>query len=869
MKNFYLLTKTLLVAVGLLVGTSAWAVDYTSTSTNDGVTTTTINFYTYAFAKYAFRSSGTLNYTSNSVTTTNSQTLYLVQDYSDFTFYNYLALPNNDANVVLRRGSSGSSASSTNEGLFAGGRKRYYMSLTNLHVGDVITFTVNTGSANLQFTSSNATYLVESTPTAVKGGTTNATSGTEYTITSGTQLDMYFGADANQNDYIGIITIKSQYDAVSNPSIAITAQSGTSTTARITAGISTSGSTVTTYYTTDGRTPTPADNDGSFTTATKDVVFTSSNTLKAISVTSGTFGGSSYVVSEDIEVAPETLVAPTLTVTAITKVGDVYYPTYSFSSDQSSLNTVPDAGDLTYTYTFAGGSPATGTEYAATSAGTLSVTVSAEGYTTSTATEVNIVSLDKTYAFDGSKIYDHSDNGSGGDGTANGVGQHYYSTAGMVLNGITISGLAHAWAITAGNSTGFLGRTSSGSVTYNGSFPEGSFMRYYNLVWGGSGSWSVANSNTVNFNQYGGFTTIEIYVPSASATAYSIASGTNLTNNGTFDSNITGWDTKGTITKEGDSSTSGSGFGYNASGWAEMWADNNSASADYAHYNSDCYIAQRYVNIPAGNYCVTADLVANGGNVSAFTISVNGEVKQTANGYFDDWTTKTYVVNVPSDGGCITIKYCPENGGRAWVGIDNVSCVYGFNNVSKTISAAGWATYCSPYPLDFSSSIANLKKAYLVTGATGNTLDLAEITGTVPANTGILLEGEGVVTEVPVTIPVVASSSTDVSANKLVGVTTNTPIDAEAGYVLMGSPRVGFYKNSNDFTVGANTAYLPADFAGARMAFFGFDDEATGVQNLTPALSEGEGVVYNLRGQRVAQPTKGLYIVNGKKVVIK
>ena len=183
---------------------------------------------------------------------------------------------------------------------------------------------------------------------------------------------------------------------------------------------------------------------------------------------------------------------------------------------------------------------------------------------------------------------------------------------------------------------------------------------------------------------------------------------------------------------------------------------------------------------------------------------------------------------------------------------------------SKTITDAGWATYCSPYALDFSKSIANLTKAYLVTGATGNTLDLADITGTVPANTGILLEGEG-----PVTIPVVASSSTDVSENKLVGVTANTEIAAKAGYVLMGSPKVGFYMNNNAFTVGANTAYLPSNFAGARMAFFGFDDEATGVQNLTPALSEGEGVVYNLRGQRVAQPTKGLYIINGKKVVIK
>ena len=210
---------------------------------------------------------------------------------------------------------------------------------------------------------------------------------------------------------------------------------------------------------------------------------------------------------------------------------------------------------------------------------------------------------------------------------------------------------------------------------------------------------------------------------------------------------------------------------------------------------------------------------------------------------------------------------------------DGANVTYGLNNgkllmqgiiyrpvtsVSKTITAAGWATYCSPYALDFSGSITNLTKAYIVTGATGNTLNLTEITGTIPANTGILLEGEGAVT-----IPVVTSSSTDVSANRLVGVTSETAGVPAGIYVLLnGANGVGFYKTINAFTVGANTAYLPADFAAARMSFFGFD-EATGIENLTPALSEGEGAFYDLQGRRVAQPTKGLYIVNGRKVVIK
>ena len=184
--------------------------------------------------------------------------------------------------------------------------------------------------------------------------------------------------------------------------------------------------------------------------------------------------------------------------------------------------------------------------------------------------------------------------------------------------------------------------------------------------------------------------------------------------------------------------------------------------------------------------------------------------------------------------------------------------------VSKTITAAaGWATYCSPYALDFSSSIANLTKAYIVTGATGSTLDLEEITGKVPANTGILLEGEG-----KVVIPVAASADA-VVGNKLVGVTAEYALAAKAGYVLMGSPKVGFYNNTNDFTVGANTAYLPANFAEAR-SFFGFDDDETTA--LTLVNSEKRIVnndYFDLQGRRVAQPTKGLYIVNGRKIVIK
>ena len=189
----------------------------------------------------------------------------------------------------------------------------------------------------------------------------------------------------------------------------------------------------------------------------------------------------------------------------------------------------------------------------------------------------------------------------------------------------------------------------------------------------------------------------------------------------------------------------------------------------------------------------------------------------------------------------------------------------------KSISAAGWATYCSPYALDFSSAIDNLDAAYIVTGGDGGVLTKEAVTTTVPANTGLLLKGSAGT----VNIPVVASSSTDVSANKLVGVTVATEKAQNTAYVLMNDATngLGFYLNSNEtaFTVGANTAYLPANFtgSGARGFFLLDGSDATGIGTALMNKEAMNSEVYNLQGQRVAAPTKGLYIVNGKKAIVK
>lgn len=178
--------------------------------------------------------------------------------------------------------------------------------------------------------------------------------------------------------------------------------------------------------------------------------------------------------------------------------------------------------------------------------------------------------------------------------------------------------------------------------------------------------------------------------------------------------------------------------------------------------------------------------------------------------------------------------------------------------VAKTISAAGYATYCSPYALDF-SAVTGLK-AYIAT-QDGDSIKFVRV-NSVPAGTGVLLKGEG-----EYNINVVASAEA-VEGNLFVGVLADTKV-AAGNFVLMnGNDGVGFYKTTKEFTVGANTAYLEGAAGGARM-FIGFDENTTTTAINAVAAEQMNGEVYNLKGQRVAQPSKGLYIVNGKKVVLK
>ncbi len=190
-----------------------------------------------------------------------------------------------------------------------------------------------------------------------------------------------------------------------------------------------------------------------------------------------------------------------------------------------------------------------------------------------------------------------------------------------------------------------------------------------------------------------------------------------------------------------------------------------------------------------------------------------------------------------------------------------------------TISTAKYATLCSPVALTKPDYI----KVYYISSVTSESATLTEITGTIAANTPVILYStEDLDAEKTYYFTIVSSGGTDVSAsNKLSGQAAAQSVEADFAYTLQkGSEdpyEVGFYPKTAGVINGFK-AYLPTDkvpaAAGVKGLSFRFEN-ADGISTIGNVPSTTDNAFYDMSGRRVSQPTHGLYIVGGKKVVIK
>lgn len=699
------------------------------------------------------------------------------------------------------------------------------------------------------------------------------------------------------NTYSDILVTKEvSQEAVTNPSISV-AYAGENRTVTITPGVSSESNVVTTYYTLNGEDPT-----SSSSVYSTPLDIDADCTVKAISISSTSVA--SEIVSQAVTVGKLKLVAPTFTKTGY--AAGKY--TVSMASNQSSL-AFPPASYTNYYSIDGGAAVAYSAPFELSEGSTVTGYVVATNYTNSDETTLTsavrpILSEVWSIDFAGQATYDKG-------GVT--IGEAAFTASGVSFGNITSEGLTSNdnFGIKTGT-TWLLRNNSRGLYSQNGSgTPVGvqglKAGQYIKMVVDLTGlyvsdaaslvdemstvteKYIVVNSDgnaNINFDRYGYIKSIAVcdeitpvqiaiadcktYDTSAAFataidaesfstaaevyafnTSYHITNGvltdgvrdiTGVIRNAQVnDADATDWDGAGTYNGEQYEGAPDPYFidNYGAQMWATQWV----------------------YGLPAGRYQVKVATRGAAANYNHIYISngtedigrVQGTHVGNTGGELGNGWSWTYVPFTITETTNLIFGFYKN--ATNWAGCDDWH-LYRIESVSKTITAAKWATYCSPYILDFSSSIDNLDEAYIVTGGEAGVLTLVEVDGTVPANTGLLLKGEG-----ECVIPVAASSSTDVSANKLVGVTSSTELPAENGYVLMGSPKIGFYKNANAFTVGANTAYLPIDFdvttSDARVAFFGFDENVTAINAIEAAEAETGAL------------KDGKYLIEGKIVLVK
>ena len=195
----------------------------------------------------------------------------------------------------------------------------------------------------------------------------------------------------------------------------------------------------------------------------------------------------------------------------------------------------------------------------------------------------------------------------------------------------------------------------------------------------------------------------------------------------------------------------------------------------------------------------------------------------------------------------------------------------------------GFKTKANPHESDYWTSFyygtANYSAPDGVTiykaAIDGDHVQLTEVSG------GIIRAGEAVIlkttasnvtTDGYLILPLTTTDATgDYSGNELKGVDDDTwQEDGYTYYVLSKKgDNFGFYKLASSKQLGAHKAYLKVDAQNSTREFFGFDDSDSedGIENVNVNENVNDNAIYNLSGQKLSKPQKGINIINGKKVL--
>ena len=208
-----------------------------------------------------------------------------------------------------------------------------------------------------------------------------------------------------------------------------------------------------------------------------------------------------------------------------------------------------------------------------------------------------------------------------------------------------------------------------------------------------------------------------------------------------------------------------------------------------------------------------------------------------------------------------------QNGDGAWY-------IIPATELDIEVTSAGWATTCLPFDVVLPEELTAyaLIDVSGVNGEETGSVSLISKAG-IKANQGALLKGDAGTYTLSI-----EETSSNWDANKLSGTTVAKDMSAVEGDVYLltsdgaGSAqlsKLALAEEATDAqkTLPANKAYLNIAPSATRFLVFNFgDDNVTAIEGIE-AENTADAVVYDLAGRRVQKAQKGLYIVNGKKVI--
>ena len=188
-------------------------------------------------------------------------------------------------------------------------------------------------------------------------------------------------------------------------------------------------------------------------------------------------------------------------------------------------------------------------------------------------------------------------------------------------------------------------------------------------------------------------------------------------------------------------------------------------------------------------------------------------------------------------------------------------------SVARNIPAGQWIGLCLPFDYDIPSGW-DVREMTAVNGSGEGASMKFSVAESIVAGKPYIVKPTSNVETITAENKTIAATTTDVSYSDVtMKGSLKKDMIHEGDFYINTSSQIKKL-NVSEVALKGFRAYFTVDGgSGVKALSFDIEDDATGIESLTPALFEGDGAIYNIAGQRISKMQKGINIVNGKKVL--